>query len=295
MVLMKSVRFLLFAILAISSTPAWAMGTEEIGNAPLSKLNYSDWKGIAPVVNDASRVYQNWVNGNEHLYYEGDVNALNAFLQKFRAADLKAHEVILQPGPGTVSTFQHDKTFSFHWVLHIVGGISKHQTKLDQGEKIWSDSPQVTIYFDEKLDLEKLKIPAGVHLLDTATLSRRWREALKSTDISVRGWGAAELARLDSHNEENLKAVGALLDDKDEWVQLNIIGALPVFGKKAEPYLPKLKEMPAKADKHRQTALADAIRKIEEAREDPAKEKTYLDNLKRISEFIRNQADSKPQ
>ena len=59
-------------VLAVAlAAQALAEGTEEFGNKPLSPASYETWPGIAEVVNDKSRVYQNWVNGNENMYYAG--------------------------------------------------------------------------------------------------------------------------------------------------------------------------------------------------------------------------------
>jgi hypothetical protein len=278
--------YLLLPIIALSTSQGWAMGTEEIGNAPLSAANYSDWKGIMPLVNDSSRVFQQWVNGNEHLYYDGNVDTLNDFLKNFRAAEMKKHEVILLPGPAVASSFNGEKKIPYQWMLHLVGGISKGILTRDLGEKIWSDSPQVTICVGEKFDLQKLKIPEGIRLLDSKALGERYREALKSSEHSVRGWGANELARLDPHDEENAKAVAALMDDKDVWVRQCVVGALPLFGKQMESQLPKLKELAAKADKNGPGPLAEAIKKIEATKEDPAEEKSYREISERISAFI---------
>ena len=36
----------------LSAQQAFALATDEIGNKPLSELNYTEWKGIVPIVND---------------------------------------------------------------------------------------------------------------------------------------------------------------------------------------------------------------------------------------------------
>ena len=38
---------------------AWGLGTETIGNEPLHEANYTEWKGIMPVINDKARVHSN--------------------------------------------------------------------------------------------------------------------------------------------------------------------------------------------------------------------------------------------
>src|SRR5262245_33840096 len=105
---MKRALFIpaLLALLALAATgrPAWALGEEDFGNAPLSDANYTDWPGIMPVVNHAARVYHWWVNGNEEFYYEGDAAAVNETLKKFAEAKSGTREagvggeVVLRPG-----------------------------------------------------------------------------------------------------------------------------------------------------------------------------------------------------
>jgi len=50
---------------------AHAFGIEQQGNEPLSEKNYTEWKGLMPLVNDKARVYLSWANGNERLYFKG--------------------------------------------------------------------------------------------------------------------------------------------------------------------------------------------------------------------------------
>jgi hypothetical protein len=62
----------------------WAAGEEHFGNDPLSDANYQDWKGIMPVINDTSRVYHVWINGNENFYYRANTDALKTSTLRFR-------------------------------------------------------------------------------------------------------------------------------------------------------------------------------------------------------------------
>ena len=61
-----------------------------------------------PVVNHTSRVYHTWVNGNEHFYYQGNLDALNDTLRKF-AQEKAVREVVLRPGPGMTTSFDRTK------------------------------------------------------------------------------------------------------------------------------------------------------------------------------------------
>ena len=79
---MSRLCFIAVIVIAIvgqlSAQQAFALATDEVGNKPLSELNYTEWKGIMPLVNDKARVYQVWVNGNEHFYFKGTTKPLNA-------------------------------------------------------------------------------------------------------------------------------------------------------------------------------------------------------------------------
>src|SRR5687768_3757719 len=111
-----------WAVLAIvgslTTQRAWGLGTETVGNEPLHEANYTDWKGIMPVINDKSRVYSNWVNGNEHFFYKSTTRELNAALVEFAKIEVKTHEVLLRPAPGIAHTFGR-KEIPFNWELHI--------------------------------------------------------------------------------------------------------------------------------------------------------------------------------
>jgi len=272
-------------LLACGASQGWALGTEDFGNGPLIELNYKDWPGIMPLVNDPSRVYHSWVNGSEHFYYRGDVAAVNNALTNLAGVAAGPHEVVLRPGPGITHSFNHGQEIRFDWMLHLMGGISRHETTLDQGTKVWPKSPRITIHVDGKLDLQSLQVPKGVTLVSVDELSRRGREALASSDKTVRGWGAGELARLDPFNAENLSAIAKLLDDKDNWVRRNAAGALASFGKKAEPLLPTLREQLKTDDKQLQSQLEETIKKIEQAEDTTAAEREHRAIQEKIRKF----------
>ncbi|MES2792311.1 MAG: hypothetical protein V4719_22025 [Planctomycetota bacterium] len=143
---------------------AFALGIEEKGNGPLNEFNYTEWKGIVPIVNDTTRVYQVWVNGNEFLYYQGTTKQLNAALIKFAKVEVKNHVVALRPGPVEQRSF-HDKTpIPFNWELHLIGGLTKSKATNDIEDLEWQKDPVLTVYIGGDIDLGKLEIPEGVTL-----------------------------------------------------------------------------------------------------------------------------------
>ena len=287
---MRRVFLWVSAVLAILSSlaaqDARGLGTETVGNEPLSDANYTDWKGIVPVINDKARVYSNWVNGNERFFYKGTTADLNAALAHFAKIEVKQHEVLLRPGPGVAHTFGR-KEIPHNWELHIHGGISKHLLTLDKGEEIWNKDPRLTIYTGGDIDLAKLEIPKGVTLLDIPTLSKRVAAGIAaSKDKTVRGWGCGELASLDHFSGENLKAVAKMLDDSDNWVRLNAAGSLPQFGKKAAPHLPALRECLVSDDQRLKEGAQAAIVEIEQAEDKNKEEKEVAEGQKKIAEFL---------
>jgi hypothetical protein len=252
--------------LAVScARPAMALGEEDFGNSPLNAANFNDWPQIMPVVNHTSRVYHTWVNGNEHFYYAGDVAALNDALRKYAGAGSPVKEVVLRPGPGEAKTFDGKKTVKFNWNLHLTGGIAKHLTTLDKGDRVWSQNPVLTVYVDKDFPYRRLTIPNGLKVQTLSDLKLRVREGLTSTDKTVRGWGAGELAALDPYDPKSLEAIAKLLKDPDDWVRLNAAGVLPLFGSKAKAALPALRETLTTGDAQLLTRVKESIAEIEKA------------------------------
>jgi hypothetical protein len=265
---------------------AWALATEDFGNAPTSALNYQDWPGIMPVVSHSSRVYHWWCNGNEQFYYRGDTAALNDALKKFAASKADVHEVLLQPGPGIAHSFDGAKTIPYNWNLHIIGGIARqHKQTRPQADKVWNESPTMAVCVGGDVALAKIEIPEGVSVIDLDGLSRRCREALTSKDPTARGWGAGELAGIDPYSDENLAAIAKLLEDDDEWVRQNAVGAVTRFGRKAETVLPALREMRATQNKQLKDCVEKAIEEIQKAKDTSAAEKEQRSMREKIHTF----------
>jgi hypothetical protein len=142
---------------------ALAFAMEEKGNEPRSEKNYTEWKGIMPVVNDKARVYLSWANGNERLYFKGATEELNEALAHFAQVEVQHHVVALRPGPAIGQCF--DKTeISYNWELHILGGLARRYANDNIEDLEWQKDPVLTIYVGGQIDLDKLKIPKGVTL-----------------------------------------------------------------------------------------------------------------------------------
>jgi len=281
---------LLFALLVLPIAKCLALGTEEFGNEPLSEANYTAWPRIAAVVNDKSRVYQNWVNGNENFYYAGGSAELNRVLKSFAAAEMPVHEVVLRPDPGVTRSFDQTRgPIKFNWHLHIVAGIAGSLTGSDKGDLVWPKHPRLTIHTGPDFDFTKLAIPKGVTLVSVEEQSARARLAMDSTAQNVRGWSAGVVAHLDNHDPANLAALERLLADDDDWVRLNAAGSIGLFGPQAKSAIPALKSCLERKDANLRAAAEKAIETIEAAPDRTEEAQTHVAGLKRIKEFIATQ------
>jgi HEAT repeats len=281
---------LLLALLVLPVTKCFALGTEEFGNEPLSPENYKQWKGIAEVINDKSRVYQNWVNGNEHMYFAGSTDDLNRVLKSFAAAEMPVHEVVLRPDPGVTRSFDATRPpIKFDWELHVVGGIAASQFDSDKGELAWPKNPRLTIHVGPDFPLKRLSIPKEVKLVSIEEQSAIARLAMDSTEQSVRGWSAGIVARLDNHDPANLAALERLLADDDDWIRRNAAGSIGLFGSQAKSAIPALKNCLQRADAGLRAAAENAIATIEAAPDRTEEAKTHAAGLKRIKEFVASQ------
>ncbi|HTE21143.1 MAG TPA: HEAT repeat domain-containing protein [Armatimonadota bacterium] len=273
-------------VTALCCGVAWARGEEGFGNEPLSEANYNEWPGIMPVVNHPSRVYRMWVDGAEDFYYQGDTAALNDTLRKLAEAELEGCEVVLRPGPGLARSFSGEKTTPFGWSLHLIGGIARHLTSLDGGEKVWRKHPVLAIYVGGEVDLAKLRIPPSLTVTSVSQVKQRTREGLKSRDKTVRGWGAGVLAALDPYDPDSRKSIAALLKDPDNWVRVNAVLSIVRFGKDAQSTLPMLRAALETDDAQLKSEAEKSIRAIEQAEDRAAGARAHREMLERIDHFV---------
>lgn len=281
-----SIRWGLYLMVALATCgSASALGTEELGNKPLNDANYTSWPGIMPVVNHPSRVYQQWVNGNELLFYAGDMTALNDTLQKFSRTGCKPLEVVLRPGPGVARTFAQ-KPVSCQWRLQLMSRVSGYLLSRDRGKEVWPDHPVLTVYVGNGIELEKLVLPAGMQVTSLTTAKLRALGGFKSTDKTVRGWTAGQLVALDPYDEGSRDAIAAMLKDDDNWVRLNAAHSLVAFGKKALPVLPQLRDALATDDAMLREAVRKTIQEIEKAEGREALERSHNELSAQIDQFV---------
>lgn len=275
------------AILMCATTrQAHGWAQQHVGNEPLNENNYQQWKSIMPVINHESRVYHSWVNGNEHFYYRGGTKELNDILQKFAALDVDVREVVLRPGPQKVMIFDKEEQIGYNCLLHIQGGISRHK---EEGTNVFDKYPTMTIFVDgANTNLERIKIPAGVALIEVADLRGRYLRGLYSKDPWVRGSASYFLAEVDVYNESNALTIATLLEDEDSGVRTMAVAALSRFGREARPALPVLRKRMQDSNERIRNRFQETIEKIEAAEDMTEAEEKHNRILKKISQFLKN-------
>ena len=238
------------------------MGEETIGNKAINAANYKDWPEIMAVINNESRVYRSWVNGDERFYYETKPDQMNQLLVDFVKLKGKK-EVLIVPQADEVETFDKKQSFQYNCQLHLVGGIAKMMAAKPKGDIYWPPHPRLTIYVTPTTDLKALAIPPkDVELVTLEEIKARYKTGLDSTDKSVRGWAIGFLVSADPFDGAMLKVVSDLTVDSDDWVALNALSNIGKFGPKVKDHLPRLKEIaksPIKANAERAKKLIPEV------------------------------------
>jgi hypothetical protein len=193
---------------------------------------------------------------------------------------------VLRPGPGITHSFNRERGIAFNWNLQVIGGIARHLTKLEQGDKVWSSQPVLTVYTGGDIDLAKVELPKALTVLSVTEVRRRTAEGLKSPDKTVRGWGAGVLAALDPFDAGSRDLIAGLLTDPDNWVRLNAASALASFGRQAEPALPALREAEKTDDQQLRERVRESIRTIETAPERAGAARAHQEALDRIQQLL---------
>jgi hypothetical protein len=181
--------FVSFVIAAAFARSALAMGEERFGPVGKNISRSSDWpKGVEDMLRDPSRVYSQWVNGNEAVYFDGNVDAINRLLDLYSHVDVNPHVVVIRPGKGTAKSFQGKET-SYAVEFQAPSGIYLHFIRELAKTGLYTTAPLLIIQVDEKLadHLGDLKLPANVSVraatfriddalaqIDAADRSLRW-------------------------------------------------------------------------------------------------------------------------
>lgn len=274
-------------LISIICSAVKALHTEDVGNKQLYEMNYQDWPGVMPLINNKHRTFQTWTNGNEHFYYAGNTKSLNDFLKKYVTYKIDHHEVILRPGPSSTIKSE-DEIIDYDWYLHIRGGISLGKAMREENTKVFEKFPTLTIFIGkDNIDLKEMKIPQGITLLELSDLRQRYLKGLESQDHEVRGYAAYFLGEIDFYHKENVPPLANLLNDENHWVRLMAAQALGCSGQNAKSALPTLRADLQDANESIRTRFQETIHKIENAKDTTktAKEQQIL--LSEITKFCK--------
>jgi hypothetical protein len=269
----------------LATSNALSLGTESFGSKPLSDVNYVPWPNVMPVINDEHRVYHSWVNGDEHFCFAGDTAALNDAIEDFAAIGAENLVIVLRPGPGKTSSLTSDRTVTFNWDLHLLGGISKMMSTLELGKNIWDPSPRLQVYVGDAIKLDEVEIPNGVEVLEIADLQTRYAKCLASDNRTVRGWSCGHIARLDPYDTNSMHKIATKLDDDDNWVKLNAAGALSQYAIASEVVIKQLQAVKTN-DEQLQARVSQTLEDLQRAEPDEAAQKEYQQTLASIHNFV---------
>ncbi len=248
-----SLLIIVMSLVPLQSAGSMAIGTS--GNEPLKEADYAEWPGALNVINSPSRVYTFWVNGGELFYFQGNTESLNKALVDFSrikmpaevnpisespqplAITIPTHEVTFLPGPSAVEVMENSE-ISYDWKFEIGDGLSEISARKESATRVFEDYPVMTVYVGGgNIDLEDVRIPPGLSVVQLSDLRARYLEGLKSVDGVVRGIAAGRLAGIDPFTPETISPVTQLLRDPDRWVQSAARHALRFMGKSARPIL----------------------------------------------------------
>ncbi|MBT5017677.1 hypothetical protein OAF98_04680 [Planctomicrobium sp.] len=170
--------------LLLVPTICFAAATSEEGNKPLSAANYTDWPNLVDAINDESRVFQFWVNGNESFHYQGDTATANRVLREFAETNYPGLQVVLLPGPATTMDVLGKKVTT-DYRINIMGGIARAAIGRGNLKRVYFLQPTMTIYLTDNIELSSLKIPQNVELLQLHDLETRFQKGLEDDDQEV--------------------------------------------------------------------------------------------------------------
>jgi hypothetical protein len=121
------------------------------------------------------------------------------------------------------------------------------------------------------IDLDGVRVPAGITVVEFKDLLARYQEGLKSAEYEVRGHAAGGLADLAVYSDETIQPTIELLKtEKHEYVRRYAASSLGQFGARAAAAVPVLKEGLNDADMNVKNVYLEAIRLIEKAEADKA-------------------------
>jgi hypothetical protein len=108
------------------------------------------------------------VNGNENIYFKANPDEVSELLDLFSKARLRDHEVKIEFGKPTVSSFAK-QSFEYNVKVELLSGIALFM--LGRNDDARTLEPSMTIYLDaDGALLGQIKIPENITVTSTAAL-----------------------------------------------------------------------------------------------------------------------------
>ena len=137
----------------------YGLGTEQIGPDP-STVPQPGWpKGIVEVLRHPSRVYSDWVNGNENFYFKATAAEINELLDLFSKARMRDYEIWIQPGANAVKSFR-GAAYEYNVSLQVLSGIALAVLREKDPQETLESRLTIQAGDDRSL-LKQLKLPAN--------------------------------------------------------------------------------------------------------------------------------------
>ncbi len=210
----------LLLIIGNAANSASGMGQERFGPAGERISRSSDWpKGVEDILRHPACAYWNWVNGNEHAYYDGGIGTINQLLDAFAQVDLARHDVILRAGRPSARSFQGQLT-PYAVEFHLPAGLYFHHAQEHAQTGLYPLMPRLFIHInrDDAEQLDELKIPANVTLRPTAHSIEAAFAQLDADDRSLRLRAISVLGDSGDSSAPVKAALEKALQDPDEYV-----------------------------------------------------------------------------
>ena len=247
----------LLLTVGIEAGPALGMGQERFGPAGEHISRSTDWpKGVEDLLRHPSCVYWNWVNGNEHAYYDGGIGTINQLLDAFAHVDLARHDVILRPGRPSARSFQGQLT-PYAVEFHLPAGLYFHHAREHAQTGLYPLMPRLFIHInqDHAEQLDELEIPANVTLRDLAHSVEAAVAQLDADDRSLRLRAISVLGDSGDSSAPITAALEKASQDPDEYVHRAAQKALEQIKQANSPEMRSLRDqVAAYVAKHPQTA-----------------------------------------
>lgn len=241
----------------IVAGPAFGMGQERFGPAGEHISRSSDWpKGVEDILRHPACAYWNWVNGNEHAYYDGGIGTINQLLDAFAQVGLARHDVILRAGSPSARSFQGQLT-PYTVEFHLPAGLYFHHAREHAQTGLYPLMPRLIVnigrHHAEQLD--ELRVPENVTLRDLTHPVEAALAQLAADDRSLRLRAISVLGESGDSSAPITTALGKALEEPDEYVHKAAQKALEKIKLANSPEMRPLRDkVAAYLAKHPQTA-----------------------------------------